>query len=152
MRDNNALQLYRRNYMLSIIESIYAFYGFEPLQTPVLEQRATLMGKYGQEGEQLMFNVLKSGNFLKGMALQIHSIDYKKLKLLISDKGLRYDLTVPLMRYIAAHQHQISFPFRRYQIQPVWRADRPQRGRYREFLQCDADIIGVALCYMKQKS
>ncbi|CAH2560231.1 histidine--tRNA ligase [Cardinium endosymbiont of Oedothorax gibbosus] len=142
MRDYSTLQVYRRNYMFSIIQSIYARYGFEPLETPALEQRATLTEKYGQEGEQLMFNVLKSGNFLEGMESGINAIDYKKLKPLISDKGLRYDLTVPLMRYIVANQHQICFPFRRYQMQPVWRADRPQRGRYREFLQCDADIIG----------
>lgn len=142
MRDYSTLQVYRRNYMLAIIRSIYALYGFEPLETPALETRATLTGKYGQEGEQLIFNVLKSGNFLEGMAVGISPKEYKKLRPLISDKGLRYDLTVPLMRYVAAHQHQICFPFRRYQIQPVWRADRPQRGRYREFLQCDADIIG----------
>ncbi|WP_419241141.1 histidine--tRNA ligase [Cardinium endosymbiont of Nabis limbatus] len=140
MRDYATLQVQRRNYMLSIIQSIYARYGFTPLETPALESRATLTGKYGQEGEQLMFNVLKSGNFLEG--IETSATDYKKLKPLISDKGLRYDLTVPLMRYIATHQHQLCFPFRRYQIQPVWRADRPQKGRYREFLQCDADIIG----------
>ncbi|WP_432466233.1 histidine--tRNA ligase [Candidatus Cardinium hertigii] len=142
MRDYSPLQVCRRNYILSIIRSIYALYGFEPLETPALETRATLTGKYGQEGEQLIFNVLKSGNFLGEMAAAISPTDYRKLKPLISDKGLRYDLTVPLMRYVAAHQHQICFPFRRYQVQPVWRADRPQKGRYREFLQCDADIIG----------
>ncbi|MGI2261834.1 histidine--tRNA ligase [Candidatus Cardinium hertigii] len=142
MRDYSPLQVCRRNYILSIIRSIYALYGFEPLETPALETRATLTGKYGQEGEQLIFNVLKSGNFLGEMAVPISPTDYRKLKPLISDKALRYDLTVPLMRYVAAHQHQICFPFRRYQVQPVWRADRPQKGRYREFLQCDADIIG----------
>ncbi|WP_342265019.1 histidine--tRNA ligase [Cardinium endosymbiont of Philonthus spinipes] len=142
MRDYSTLQVYRRNYMLSIIQSIYASYGFEPLETPALENRTTLTGKYGQEGEQLMFNVLKSGNFLEAATSPTNATDYKKLKPLISDKGLRYDLTVPLMRHIAMGQHQICFPFRRYQIQPVWRADRPQRGRYREFLQCDADIVG----------
>ncbi|TSJ80548.1 MAG: histidine--tRNA ligase [Candidatus Cardinium sp.] len=140
MRDYSTLQVQRRNYMLSVIQSIYECYGFEPLETPALESRATLIGKYGQEGEQLMFNILKSGNFLEG--IETSATDYKKLKPLISDKGLRYDLTVPLMRYIATHQHALCFPFRRYQIQPVWRADRPQKGRYREFLQCDADIIG----------
>ncbi|MGI2257362.1 histidine--tRNA ligase [Candidatus Cardinium hertigii] len=142
MRDYSSLQLYRRNYILSIIRSIYALYGFEPIETPALETRTTLTGKYGQEGEQLIFNVLKSGNFLGGIAEAISPTEHRKLKPLISDKGLRYDLTVPLMRYVAAHQHQICFPFRRYQVQPVWRADRPQKGRYREFLQCDADIIG----------
>ncbi len=142
MRDYSTLQVYRRNYMLSIIESIYTLYGFEPLETPALENRATLTGKYGDEGDQLMFNVLKSGNFLEGITSEIDDKDYKTLKRFISDKGLRYDLTVPLIRYIACNQHQISFPFRRYQVQPVWRADRPQKGRYREFLQCDADIIG----------
>ncbi|WP_243018301.1 MULTISPECIES: histidine--tRNA ligase [Candidatus Cardinium] len=142
MRDYNSLQVYRRNYILSVIQSIYALYGFEPLETPALENRTTLTGKYGQEGEQLIFHVLKSGNFLEGIASAINLQDYKKWSPLISDKGLRYDLTIPLMRHIAANQHQICFPFRRYQMQPVWRADRPQRGRYREFLQCDADIVG----------
>ncbi|MEF2229159.1 MAG: histidine--tRNA ligase [Candidatus Cardinium sp.] len=140
MRDYSSLQVYRRNYMLAAIQAIYTRYGFEPLETPALEHRSTLTGKYGSEGEQLMFNVLKSGDFLEG--IEANTTDYKKLKALLSDKGLRYDLTVPLMRHIAAHQHEICFPFRRYQMQPVWRADRPQRGRYREFLQCDADIIG----------
>lgn len=142
MHDRNALQVYRRNYILSVIESIYAIYGFEPLETPALENRPTLTGKYGDEGEQLMFNVLKSGNFLEGLNLATNTQDHKILKRFISDKGLRYDLTVPLMRHIAMHQDKICFPFRRYQIQPVWRADRPQKGRYREFVQCDADIVG----------
>ena len=142
MRDYGARQVYRRNYILSTIRSIYALYGFEPLETPALENRTTLTGKYGEEGEQLIFSILKSGNFLEGVAEDLKRGDAKILKPLIADKGLRYDLTVPLFRYIAAHQHQITFPFRRYQIQSVWRADRPQKGRYREFVQCDSDIIG----------
>lgn len=142
MRDYSAPQVYRRNYILSTIKSIYALYGFEPLETPALEKRTTLTEKYGEEGEQLIFNILKSGNFLKEINEEIKLENYKKVTPFISDKGLRYDLTVPLVRYIAANQRQITFPFRRYQMQPVWRADRPQRGRYREFLQCDADIIG----------
>ncbi|TDG93066.1 histidine--tRNA ligase [Cardinium endosymbiont of Culicoides punctatus] len=140
MRDYSALQVYRRNYILSTIRAIYMRYGFEPLETPALENRTTLTGKYGEEGEQLIFSVLKSGNFLA--ETEIESTDYKSVKPLISDKGLRYDLTIPLIRHIASNQNQITFPFRRHQTQAVWRADRPQRGRYREFLQCDADIIG----------
>ncbi|WP_339044248.1 histidine--tRNA ligase [Cardinium endosymbiont of Tipula unca] len=142
MRDYSALQVYRRNYILSTVKSIYARYGFEPLETPALENRSTLIGKYGEEGEQLIFSILKSGNFLEQVTSEIGSTDHKKVKLLISDKGLRYDLTVPLIRHIAANKNQMLFPFKRHQTQPVWRADRPQRGRYREFLQCDADIIG----------
>jgi histidyl-tRNA synthetase len=142
MRDYGAVELYKRNHILSVIQSVYACYGFAPLETPALEYRATLTGKYGEEGEQLVFNVLKSGNFLEGMDPAVVSTTAKEIRKYITDKGLRYDLTVPLARYIAANQHQLLFPFRRYQIQPVWRADRPQKGRYREFLQCDADIIG----------
>jgi histidyl-tRNA synthetase len=142
MRDYNALQMSRRNYMLSTIQSICALYGFDPLETPAIESRSTLTGKYGEEGEQLIFNILKSGNFLERVEDSISFKDYKTLKPLISDKGLRYDLTVPLIRHLATNHHQITFPFRRYQMQPVWRADRPQKGRYREFLQFDADIIG----------
>lgn len=140
MRDYRAEELYQRRYILSIIQSIYALYGFEPLETPALEHRTTLTEKYGEEGEQLLFHILKSGDFLANVNEYGHN--YKKIKPLISDKGLRYDLTVPLIRHMATHQHLIALPFRRYQIQPVWRADRPQKGRYREFLQCDADIIG----------
>ncbi|MBX9890318.1 MAG: histidine--tRNA ligase [Amoebophilaceae bacterium] len=142
MRDRTALEIYRRNYIISTIQSIYACYGFEPLETPALESRATLTGKYGAEGEQLIFSVLKSGDFTKEVEQKIPLTDYKRIKPYITDKGLRYDLTVPLVRYIAANQQLLTFPFRRYQIQPVWRADRPQKGRYREFLQCDTDIIG----------
>lgn len=142
MRDYSALQVYRRSYIISTIKSIYARYGFEPLETPALENRTTLIGKYGEEGEQLIFSILKSGNFLEQVTSEIGSVDHKQVKPLISDKGLRYDLTVPLIRHIAANQNKLIFPFRRHQTQPVWRADRPQRGRYREFLQCDADIIG----------
>lgn len=144
MRDYNALELYRRDYILSMIRSIYKCYGFEPLETPALEHSITLTGKYGDDGEQLIFHILKSGNFLKNIDSAKSWEDYKKIKKFITDKALRYDLTIPLIRYIAVNKHNIVFPFRRYQIQPVWRADRPQKGRYREFLQCDVDIVGSA--------
>ncbi|MDD9139486.1 MAG: histidine--tRNA ligase [Candidatus Cardinium sp.] len=143
-RDYSAEEIYRRNYILSVIQSVYALYGFEPLETPAIESWSTLAEKYGEEGEQLMFHILKSGDFLKNISLE--GGDYAKIKPLISDKGLRYDLTIPLVRYIAMHRHQLCFPFKRYQIQTVWRADRPQRGRYREFLQCDIDIVGSEAC------
>jgi histidyl-tRNA synthetase len=140
-RDFDALALSQREYILQKIRAIYQQYGFTALETPAMEYLHTLMGYYGQEGEQLIFKVLNSGNFLADVLPENYA-DYKKLAPYMAEKGLRYDLTVPLMRYVATNYHQLTFPYRRYQIQPVWRADRPQQGRYREFYQCDADIIG----------
>jgi histidyl-tRNA synthetase len=142
-RDLDASQVTRRGWIFENIKQVYQQYGFTPLETPALEQLSTLTGQYGQEGEQLTFKILNSGDFLADLHPTISNQDYKTLLPLIAEKGLRYDLTVPLMRYVATHQHELVFPFRRYQIQPVWRADRPQKGRYREFYQCDADIVGT---------
>jgi histidyl-tRNA synthetase len=141
-RDFNALQIARRNWIFATIKQVYEQSGFTPLETPALEPLSTLLGNYGQEGEQLIFKILNSGDFLANVNLEVDKQDYKKLLPQIADKGLRYDLTVPLMRYVAAHKAALIVPFKRYQIQPVWRADRPQKGRYREFYQCDADIVG----------
>ncbi len=140
-RDFGALEVFKRNYLVDTIRAIYEKYGFLPLETPTLEYLATLTGKYGDEGEQLLYKVLNSGDFLAGV--DAPTTDYKTLLPQIATKGLRYDLTVPLMRYVAMNKEALTFPFRRYQIQPVWRADRPQKGRYREFYQCDTDIVGA---------
>lgn len=141
-RDFSASQVFKRNYILEIIRNTYQKYGFFPLETPALEQLETLTGKYGQEGEQLLYRILNSGDFLRDVAVQ--GQDYKALSPQIAGKGLRYDLTVPLMRHVVMNKDQLVFPFKRYQIQPVWRADRPQKGRYREFYQCDIDVIGTS--------
>ena len=140
-RDFGAAQVFRRDYMVDTIRRIYQQYGFSPLETPALEHLETLTGKYGQEGDQLLFKVLNSGDFLAGVAIQ--NKDYKVLLPQLAGKGLRYDLTVPLMRYVVMNREQLAFPFKRYQMQPVWRADRPQKGRYREFYQCDIDVVGT---------
>lgn len=133
----------KRNYLFSVIKSVFEKYGFQPIETPVLENLATLTGKYGDEGDQLLFKILNSGDFLKDANTEIlANKDSKKLIPQIADRGLRYDLTVPLARYVVQHQGDLTFPFKRYHIAPVWRADRPQKGRYREFYQCDADVIG----------
>jgi len=139
-RDFNSDELYKRNYIINIIKDNFSKFGFNPIETPSFERSETLLGKYGQEGERLIFKILKSGNFLKG----IEKIDseYEDLSPKIIDKALRYDLTVPFARYVVQNQNNITIPFKRYQIQNVWRADRPQKGRFREFLQCDADVIG----------
>jgi histidyl-tRNA synthetase len=141
-RDFAAHQVFRRNYIFDTIRNIYQKYGFLPLETPVLEHLSTLTGKYGEEGDQLLFKILNSGDFLAGV--DSHTKNYKALLPQIADKGLRYDLTVPLMRYVAMNKDELTFPFKRYQMQPVWRADRPQKGRYREFYQCDIDIVGAS--------
>jgi len=141
-RDFGANQVFKRDYIFDIIRNTYQKYGFLPLETPALERLETLTGKYGQEGEQLLYKILNSGDFLNDLAVQ--GQDYKALSPQIAGKGLRYDLTVPLMRHVAMNKDQLVFPFKRYQIQPVWRADRPQKGRYREFYQCDIDIIGTS--------
>lgn len=139
-RDFSPLEMSRRNYIFSTIKTVFEKYGYAPIETPSMENLSTLMGKYGEEGDKLLFKVLNSGDFLSNVSLE--NTDSKKLTTAICEKGLRYDLTVPFARYVVMHQNELTFPFKRYQIQPVWRADKPQKGRYREFYQCDADIIG----------
>lgn len=142
-RDFLPLQSRRRKYIFEIIEQQFVRYGYQPLETPAMENLDTLMGKYGDEGDKLLFKILNSGDFLKDVdETLIQNKDSGKMATRICEKGLRYDLTVPFARVVAMNQHEINFPFKRYQIQPVWRADRPQRGRYREFYQCDADVVG----------
>ncbi|MDR0686496.1 MAG: histidine--tRNA ligase [Dysgonamonadaceae bacterium] len=142
-RDFSSCEMMRRNYIFDAIRGVFRLHGFNQIETPAMENMSTLTGKYGEEGDRLMFRILNSGNFLSRTKLDdLHSEDYRTLSNRICEKGLRYDLTVPFARYVCQHRHELTFPFRRYQIQPVWRADRPQRGRYREFYQCDADIIG----------
>ncbi len=138
-RDFLPLEMARRNYIFDTIRSVFRTFAFEPIETPSLENLSTLMGKYGEEGDKLLFKVLNSGDFMEGVDFQQ---DYHKVAPQICDRGLRYDLTVPFARFVVQHRDQLAFPFRRYQLQPVWRADRPQKGRYREFYQCDADMIG----------
>lgn len=142
-RDFGPEEVAKRNYIINTIKSVYELYGYQPLETPVMENLSTLMGKYGEEGDKLLFKILNSGDYLSD-ADNNYLLEKNSNKLLnqISEKGLRYDLTVPFARYVVMHQNELSFPFKRYQIQPVWRADRPQKGRYREFYQCDADVIG----------
>ena len=132
----------RRNYIFDTIKSVFKRYGFLPIETPSMENLSTLLGKYGEEGDKLLFRILNSGDLMSGVAPQDEPFDSLKLASKISEKGLRYDLTVPFARFVTMYRDQIAFPFKRYQIQPVWRADRPQKGRYREFCQCDVDIIG----------
>ena len=139
-RDFLPMQMQKRNYIFDTIRQVYTLHGFQQIETPALEGLDTLMGKYGEEGDKLLFKILNSGDFTENKDLT--SGDYKQITQQICEKGLRYDLTVPFARFVVNHQNEISFPFKRYQIQPVWRADRPQKGRYREFYQCDADIIG----------
>ena len=138
-RDFLPTEMARRNYIFDTIRAVFHAFAFEPIETPALENLSTLMGKYGEEGDKLLFKVLNSGDFMEGVDFQQ---DYHKVAPQICDRGLRYDLTVPFARFVVQHRDQITFPFRRYQLQPVWRADRPQKGRYREFYQCDADMIG----------
>jgi len=142
-RDFGPEVMIRRNYIFSTIRSVFERYGFLPLETPSMENLETLTGKYGDEGDQLIFKILNNGDFLKDVNAELlDSRDSKGLVSHLCDRALRYDLTVPFARFVVMNQHTIAFPFRRYQIQPVWRADRPQKGRYREFYQCDADVIG----------
>ena len=146
-RDFSPVETARRNYLFDTIKSIFRRYGFQPLETPSMENLSTLLGKYGDEGDKLLFKVLNSGNFLKGiegeeLLAASESDSPNALATRICEKGLRYDLTVPFARYVVQHRNEIVFPFKRYQIQPVWRADRPQKGRYREFYQCDVDVVG----------
>ncbi|MEL7119316.1 MAG: histidine--tRNA ligase [Bacteroidota bacterium] len=142
-RDFSPEQVNKRNFIFNTIRSVFVKYGFQPIETPTMEDLTTLMGKYGDEGDQLLFKVLNNGDFLsKANEEALGQKDSKKILTSISKRGLRYDLTVPFARYVVQHQNDIVFPFKRYQIQPVWRADRPQKGRYQEFYQCDVDVIG----------
>lgn len=144
MRDFGPRQMARRQYIFDTIKKVFVKFGFRPIETPAMENLSTLMGKYGEEGDKLLFKVLNSGDFLK----DVNTADWQedspsKMALRFCEKGLRYDLTVPFARYVVMNKNELAFPFKRYQIQPVWRADRPQRGRYREFYQCDADVVGT---------
>ncbi len=142
-RDFDPLEISRREHIFDTIREVYRLHGFRPIETPAMENLSTLMGKYGEEGDRLIFRILNSGDFTsKASDEDWQSKNIVRLSSQLSEKALRYDLTVPFARYVVQHQHNITFPFKRYQIQPVWRADRPQRGRYREFFQCDADVIG----------
>ncbi|MCF8322042.1 MAG: histidine--tRNA ligase [Flavobacterium sp.] len=142
-RDFSPAEVAKRQYIISIIKSNFEKFGFQPIETPSFENSETLMGKYGEEGDRLIFKILNSGDFLdKISGEELQKINSKQLTGKISEKALRYDLTVPFARYVVQHQNEIEFPFKRYQIQPVWRADRPQKGRFREFFQCDADVVG----------
>jgi histidyl-tRNA synthetase len=142
-RDFSPAEMTNRNYIFDTIKSIFRLYGFQPIETPAMENLSTLMGKYGEEGDKLLFKILNSGDF-SGNLTDAELLERNSIRLTnkISEKGLRYDLTVPFARYVVQYRNDISFPFKRYQIQPVWRADRPQKGRYREFYQCDVDIVG----------
>ena len=142
-RDFSPAEVAKRNYIFSIIKSNFEKFGFQPIETPSFENSETLMGKYGEEGDRLIFKILNSGDFLaKADETLLNDKNSLKVTSQISEKALRYDLTVPFARYVVQHQNEIEFPFKRYQIQPVWRADRPQKGRFREFFQCDADVVG----------
>ena len=142
-RDFGPDEMAKRNYIFDTIKSVYALYGFQQIETPAMETLQTLMGKYGEEGDKLLFKILNSGDFLKNTTdEELLARNPLKLQTKLSEKGLRYDLTVPFARYVVMHREELQMPFKRYQIQPVWRADRPQKGRYREFYQCDADIVG----------
>ena len=142
-RDFGPVEMARRNYIFDTIRGVYALYGFQQIETPALENLSTLMGKYGEEGDKLLFKILNSGDFRSGVSAEDWmGKSMGQLTSAISEKGLRYDLTVPFARYVVQHRDDLQMPFRRFQIQPVWRADRPQKGRYREFYQCDADVVG----------
>ncbi|MBN2745506.1 MAG: histidine--tRNA ligase [Bacteroidales bacterium] len=141
-RDFGPIEMERRNYIFSTITQVYQRYGFKQIETPAMENLTTLLGKYGEEGDKLLFKILNSGDFLSKIPQPSQDLDSVKMAPFIAEKGLRYDLTVPFARFVVQHQNELNFPFKRFQIQPVWRADRPQKGRYREFYQCDSDIIG----------
>ena len=142
-RDFTPLEMVRRNYIFDTIREVFELYGYQPIETPAMENLSTLLGKYGEEGDKLLFKILNSGDFLeKSNTAGALSSNYRELLPLITEKGLRYDLTVPFARFVVQNKNDLAFPFKRYQIQPVWRADRPQKGRYREFFQCDVDVIG----------
>ncbi|PKP11022.1 MAG: histidine--tRNA ligase [Bacteroidetes bacterium HGW-Bacteroidetes-4] len=142
-RDFGPAEMVKRNFIFDTIKSVFKLYGYQPIETPAMENLSTLMGKYGEEGDKLLFKILNSGDFLsKADDALLQEKESAKLTSQISEKGLRYDLTVPFARFVVQHRNELQFPFKRYQIQPVWRADRPQKGRYREFYQCDVDVIG----------
>ncbi len=142
-RDFSSTEVANRTYIMNTIKAAFEIYGFQPIETPSFENSSTLMGKYGEEGDRLIFKILNSGDFLKKAdANLLENKESQKVTSQISEKALRYDLTVPFARFVVQHQNEITFPFKRYQIQPVWRADRPQKGRFREFYQCDADVVG----------
>ncbi|NLO69716.1 MAG: histidine--tRNA ligase [Porphyromonadaceae bacterium] len=142
-RDFSPQEMANRNYIFNTIKDVFRLYGFQQIETPAMENLSTLMGKYGEEGDKLLFKILNSGDYLSRVSeAELEEKNSIKLTQKISDKGLRYDLTVPFARFVVQHRNEISFPFKRYQIQPVWRADRPQKGRYREFYQCDVDVVG----------
>ena len=142
-RDFGTLEMAKRNYIFDTIKSVYALYGFQQIETPAMETLQTLMGKYGEEGDKLLFKILNSGDFLSKVSEEeLQERNPLRLAARLCEKGLRYDLTVPFARYVVMHRDELQLPFKRYQIQPVWRADRPQKGRYREFYQCDADVVG----------
>lgn len=142
-RDFSPVEVAKRDYLFGTIKEVFQTFGFQPIETPSFENSSTLMGKYGEEGDRLIFKILNSGEYLNKVddAL-LQSKDSKKVTIKISEKALRYDLTVPFARYVVQHQNELELPFKRFQIQPVWRADRPQKGRFREFYQCDADVVG----------
>ena len=142
-RDFGPVEMAKRNYIFDTIKEVYALYGFQQIETPAMETLQTLMGKYGEEGDKLLFKILNSGDYMNKVSDEdLHSLNSLKLAVKLCEKGLRYDLTVPFARYVVQHREELQLPFKRYQIQPVWRADRPQKGRYREFYQCDADVVG----------
>jgi histidyl-tRNA synthetase len=142
-RDFSSVDVLKRQYIMDVIKSAFKTFGFQPIETPSFENSSTLMGKYGEEGDRLIFKILNSGDYLKkANAAALEARDSNALTGSISEKALRYDLTVPFARYVVQHQNELTFPFKRYQMQPVWRADRPQKGRFREFWQCDADVVG----------
>ena len=142
-RDFSPVEMAKRNYIFDTIRQVYALYGFQQIETPAMENLSTLMGKYGEEGDKLLFKILNSGDFLHGMTPdEVANTSTQRLAAHFCEKGLRYDLTVPFARHVVQHREELALPFKRYQIQPVWRADRPQKGRYREFYQCDADVVG----------
>ena len=143
-RDFTPTEMAKRNYIFDTIKEVFALHGYRQIETPAMENLSTLMGKYGEEGDKLLFKILNSGDFLKNASdEQLLARNCQKLTSALSEKGLRYDLTVPFARFVVQHRNELQFPFKRFQIQPVWRADRPQKGRYREFYQCDADVIGT---------
>lgn len=142
-RDFGPMEMAKRNYIFDTIKSVYALYGFQQIETPAMETLQTLMGKYGEEGDKLLFKILNSGDFMSKVSEdELQERNPLHLAARLCEKGLRYDLTVPFARYVVMHRDELQLPFKRYQIQPVWRADRPQKGRYREFYQCDADVVG----------
>lgn len=142
-RDFSPAEMVKRNYIFDTIKSVFKLYGYSPIETPAMENLSTLLGKYGEEGDKLLFKILNSGDYLKKTnPADFANPELNSLSTKLCEKGLRYDLTVPFARFVVQHQNEITFPFKRYQIQPVWRADRPQKGRYREFFQCDVDVIG----------